>query len=141
VSVFVVDASVVIKWFLPEIHSDAALQLLAGAHQYMAPDLLFPEVGNVVWKKVRRGELSAEDGQRLAADLATVAVETVPSRALMSDAVALALATGVTAYDATYLALAIRLQTLLITADERLQQAVTSHTAAAAHVRLLQSFE
>ena len=29
VSVFVVDASVVIKWFVPEIHSDAARRLLS----------------------------------------------------------------------------------------------------------------
>ena len=40
-SVFVVDASVVIKWFVPEIHSDAAGRLLAMAHEYVAPDLLF----------------------------------------------------------------------------------------------------
>jgi len=49
VSVFVVDASVVIKWFVPEIHSEAARRLLAKAHQYLSPDLLFPEVGNVIW--------------------------------------------------------------------------------------------
>lgn len=67
-------------------------------------------------------------------------VETVPSRALMSDAVALAVATGVTVYDATYLALAVRLDTVLITADERLRSALASHPAAASHVRLVQSF-
>ena len=29
-SIFVVDASVAIKWFFPEIHGDAALRLLFG---------------------------------------------------------------------------------------------------------------
>ena len=36
-SVFVVDASVVVKWFVPEIHSDAARRLLVLPHEYIAP--------------------------------------------------------------------------------------------------------
>jgi predicted nucleic acid-binding protein len=50
-SVFVVNASVVIKWFVPEIYSDRARRLLAATHQYLSPDLLFPEVGNAIWKR------------------------------------------------------------------------------------------
>jgi len=119
VSVYIVDASVVIKWFVPEIHSIAARRLLAGPHEYLSPDLLFPEVGNVLWKKVRRGELTAEQGERLAADISTVAVETVPARGLLVDAHALAVTTGLTVYDSMYLALAVRLKTELITADDR----------------------
>ena len=140
-SVFVVDASVVIKWFVPEIHSDQARRLLAAMHQYLAPDLLFPEVGNVIWKKIRRGELSAEQGHRLAVDVSNVAVETVSTRVLMIDAHALAVTTGLTVYDAMYLALAVRLKTALITADERLSRTVAAHPMAAAHVRPVQTFE
>jgi hypothetical protein len=80
-----------------EVHSDAARRLLTATHLYPAPDLLFPELGNVIRKKVRRGELSAENGHRLAGDLTTVPVETFSSRVLMSDAVALAPATGTAA--------------------------------------------
>jgi hypothetical protein len=58
VSLFVVDASVAIKWFLPEIHSDAALRLLAGEHTLHAPDLIFSEFGNVLWKRFRKREIS-----------------------------------------------------------------------------------
>ena len=140
-SVFVVDASVVIKWFVPEIHSDAARRLLAAAHQYLSPDLLFPEVGNVIWKKVRRGELTADEGERLAADISSIAVETVPTRGLMIDAHALAITTGLTVYDAMYLALAVRLKTELITADDRLGRIVAGHPVAAEHVRSVQTFE
>lgn len=140
-SVFVVDASVVIKWFVPEIHSDRARRLLAAAHQYLSPDLLFPEVGNAIWKKVRRGELTAEEGRQLAIDIARIAVETVSTRGLMIDAQALAITTGVTVYDAMYLALAIRLETELITADDKLGRTVAAHPMAAAHVRLVQTFE
>ena len=140
-SVFVVDASVVLKWFVPEIHSDAACRLLSATHQYLSPDLLLPEVGNAIWKKVRRGELTAEEGQRLAADISSVAVETVSTRGLMIDAHALAITTGLTVYDAMYLALAVRLKTEMITADERLSRTVAAHPMTAAHVRLVQTFE
>ena len=81
-SVFVVDASVVVKWFVPEIHSDAARQLLVLPHEYIAPDLLFAETANTIWKKIRRQELTAEEGQQLVADIRQIAVETVPCRAL-----------------------------------------------------------
>jgi len=140
VSVYVVDAIVVIKWFLPEIHSDAARRLLSGPHEFFSPDLLFPEVGNVIWKKVRRGELTTEQGERLAADISTVAVETVPTRGLVLDAYALAAATGLTVYDCMYLALAVRLETEMITADDRLGRTVAAHPMTAVHVRLIQSF-
>jgi predicted nucleic acid-binding protein len=141
VSVFVVDASVVIKWFVPELHSDRARRLLAAAHQYLSPDLLFPEVGNAIWKKVRRGELTAKEGQRLAVDIAGIAVETVSTRGLIVDAQALAITTGLTVYDAMYLTLAVRLKTELITADDRLGRTVAAHPMTAAHVRLVQTFE
>ena len=140
-SVFVVDASVVLKWFVPEIHSIAARRLLSGPHRYFSPDLLFPEVGNAIWKKVRRGELTGEDGQRLAVDISSVAVETVSTRGLMKDSHALAITTGLTVCDAMYLALAVRLNTEMITADDRLGRSVSAHPMAAAHVRLVQTFE
>ncbi len=97
-SVFVVDASVVVKWFVPEIHSDAARRLLVLPHEYIAPDLLFAETANTIWKKIRRQELTTEEGQQLVADIRQIAVETVPCRALAEDAHALANATGRTVY-------------------------------------------
>ncbi|MBI4266075.1 MAG: type II toxin-antitoxin system VapC family toxin, partial [Acidobacteria bacterium] len=102
-SVFVVDASLVVKWFVPEVHSEAARRWLGASHDYIAPDLVFPEVGNAIWKKTRRGELSEDEGQRLVADISAIGVEAVSMRALLPDAHALAIATGVTVYDATYL--------------------------------------
>ena len=140
-SLYVVDASVVIKWFVPEIHSDAACRLLSARHEYFSPDLLFPEVGNVIWKKVRRGELTAAQGERLAADISTVAVELVPTRGLLLDAHALAVTAGLTVYDSMYLALAVRLKTEMITADDRLGRTVAAHAMTAVHVRLVQTFE
>ena len=140
-SVFVVDASVVIKWFLPEVHSEAARRLLEQDHEYLAPDLLFAETANTIWKKMRRGELSPGQGERLVTDLGTIAVETVPVRTLASDACSLAATTGRSVYDALYLALALRLDTQMITADERLVSALAANPAVAPHIQSLQGFQ
>jgi predicted nucleic acid-binding protein len=139
--VFVVDASVVVKWFVPEIRSDAARRLLVLPHEYVAPDLLFAETANTIWKKTRRGDLTAEEGRQLVADIRQIAVETVSCRALAEDAQALANVTGRTVYDSMYVALAVRLSTRLITADERLEAALKKIPAMAGHIQLVQTFE
>jgi predicted nucleic acid-binding protein len=140
VSVFVVDASLVIKWFVPEIHSEAARRWLAASHDYVAPDLLFSEAGNAVWKKVRRKELDVNEARQLVVDLAQVAVETVATRNLLQDAVALALTVGITVYDAMYLTLAARLETEVITGDDRFAEKIAEHPVLVKHVRRLQDF-
>jgi predicted nucleic acid-binding protein len=140
VSVFVVDASLVIKWFVPEVHSEAARRWLGASHDYVAPDLLFAEAGNAVWKKVRREELEETEGRQLAMDLARVAVETVATRSLLQDALALALTAGITVYDAMYLTLAVRLETEVITGDDRFADRIAEHPLLGTHVRRLQDF-
>jgi len=130
----VIDASVAIKWFIPEVHSDAARRLLDAPGPYVAPDLLFAETANVIWKKVRRGELTEGDGRRLVKDICGLAIEAVPCRALAVDAHALASATGRTVYDAMYMALAVRLNTKLMTADDRLWNALRGNPMLAAHI-------
>jgi len=139
-SVFVVDASLVIKWFVPEIRGEAARRWLAAPHDYMAPDLLFAEAGNVVWKKVRRRELDDHEARQLVQDLAHVAVETVATRTLLRDALALALTADITVYDALYLTLAVRLETAVITGDDRFVEKVAAHPALRVHIRRLQDF-
>ena len=140
-SVYVVDASVVVKWFVPEIHSDRARRLLEAKHEYIAPDLLFAEAANAIWKKIRRQELTLQQGQRVVADMGRIAVETVACRVLAEDAHVLANATGQTVYDCMYIALAARLNTRAITADDRLEASLRRLPAVARHVQLLQIFE
>jgi predicted nucleic acid-binding protein len=69
-----------------------------------------------------------------------VAVDTVATRGLVGDAYALASVTGRSVYDSTYVALAVRLETQLITADDRLEKALAAHPMIAAHVCMVQTF-
>jgi predicted nucleic acid-binding protein len=61
----VVDSSVAMKWFVPENHSADARRILtgyqAGELTFLAPDLIYVEVGNVVWKKHRLQGLDYAD--------------------------------------------------------------------------------
>jgi hypothetical protein len=62
----VVDASVAIKWFVEENRSDAARAVLTSGELLVAPDLVVPEACNVAWKKVKRREISEEQGAAVA---------------------------------------------------------------------------
>ena len=75
------------------------------------------------------------------ADIGRIAVEAVSCRALAEDAHALANATGRTVYDSMYVALAVRLKTRAITADDRLEAALKRIPAVAGHIQLVQTFE
>lgn len=136
-TLLVVDASVVVKWFFPEPSADAARALLEAHARFAAPDLLFAEVGNTIWKRVRAGLLDHQAARRMVSDVATIAVEPVPSRALLRDAVGIALATTITVYDATYVALAVRLRTLMLTADARLHASLSKNALLSRHVQMV----
>ena len=121
---FVVDASVAIKWFIPEIHSEAAARLLDPEIYILAPDLIGPEVGNTIWKKTRRDEITRENAAEILAAFQCVGLEIHPSGVLVSSAFQLAAALDRTVYDSLYLALAVAQDCQLITADKRFHSVV-----------------
>jgi predicted nucleic acid-binding protein len=141
-TLFVVDASVVIKWFVAEPNSDIALRLLDVEKRFLAPDHLFAETTNAVWKKVRRGEFPPEHGRDVLAriEAAGIAVETLSCRDLAVDAYRIAVAYGRSVYDAMYLALAIKSNTRLITADDRLFNALAKAPGIALHIQSLRDY-
>lgn len=121
---FVVDASVAVKWFLPEDNSKEALQLLREGNELLAPDLIWAEVANVVWKRFRRGELEQAEGAALLRDLRRVPIRTCPSDLLLESAWAIAVNHGRTIYDSLYLALAVNRECPMVTADGLLYRAL-----------------
>ena len=123
-SAVVVDCAVAIKWFVPEELSAEAEGLLDGTRDLLAPDLLFAELGNVLWKKVSRRELTTAEARAVLSGISKVPLAVTPSRDLTAAALEIALAHGRTVYDAIYVALAVAHDCTLVTADERLVRAL-----------------
>lgn len=123
----VVDASVAIKWFVDEPDSAEAVAVLR--HPIAAPDLLAPECANILWKKVGRGELRANEAETIALALEGAVITLHPTRSYLADATRIACALGRAASDCFYLALAEKLQQPLVTADRRLVNAIRADRA------------
>lgn len=120
----VIDASVVVKLFFEEEHSKAAEQCVARADELLAPDLIWAETANVIWKRQRRGDLTADAALDLARHILALPVAIHPSADLVSDALYLAMRLERTVYDCLYLALAVRTASVLVTGDLRLVNAL-----------------
>lgn len=114
----IIDASIAVKWVVREPDSSQAEILLD--HNLIAPDLFFAECANVLWKKLRRGDLTEEQAGAAARALEQVDLVVVPTKAYLSRAVAIAAALDHPAYDAIYLAVAEAFGLRLATADARL---------------------
>ena len=120
----VVDASVAVKWLIPEAHHVEARRILTSAYARSAPDLIWPEVGNVLWKQWRRGDLTASATQEMLGQFQRFPVQIEPMRHLTPRAVAIAQETARSVYDCTYLALALERGRHLVTADRRFYNAL-----------------
>lgn len=127
----VVDASVAIKWYVQEPHTAAASRFLDAGCDLFAPDLLWCEFGNILWKKRLRGDLTAQVAQQIIGELERVAISTEPVAPLLEAAFDIAVRVGRTVYDGAYLAFAERLGCRCVTADEKLYNALQRDRIAA----------
>ncbi|HET7206448.1 MAG TPA: type II toxin-antitoxin system VapC family toxin [Terriglobales bacterium] len=130
----VIDASVAMKWTFPEINeqlTSEAVDLLQkyvfGALRIIVPDIFWAEVGNVLWKGVRRERWSRDAARIAATATRSRAFPTVSSSELLHDALEIAINHDRSVYDSLYLALAVQANCDLITADERLANAVAAY--------------
>lgn len=121
---YVVDASVAIKWFLPEIHSEAALRVKWLHNRLHVPGFLTLELGNVIAKKIRRGELTRESGRTILKELRHLPLQRHADDRLFPAAYELALNTQQSLYDCLYLALAEAVEGRMVTADRKFYQAL-----------------
>jgi predicted nucleic acid-binding protein len=122
---YVVDASVAVKWLVQEQHSEEAARLLDPDITLIAPELLFAEASNALWAMCRRGDISKSDFAEAISVLkaAPVAVP-VSMRQLAEMAGRLAIDLDHPVYDCVYLALAMREDCPVVTADRRFHEAV-----------------
>jgi predicted nucleic acid-binding protein len=132
----VIDASVAGKWIFPDEASEAADALLDDNDELLAPDLIYFEIGNVVWKRISRGKLDLALGFEVLEEFAKIPIVTGDIRSIGASALRIAAGYGRTFYDSSYLALALARGCELVTADERLFNSLR-HTELEGVVRLL----
>ena len=116
---YVLDTSVAIAWYLPEVFTDAARtwqsKLMNGEVTFHVPTLHYWEIANVLRSHVRRGQINLD----LATDIWGVhldaALQTTDPE--VDEVFATAVEHDATAYDAVYIALAIQLDLRLLTAE------------------------
>jgi len=130
----VIDASVALKWVVSEADSDAADAILD--QDLMAPVLWLAEAANVLWRKARTREITAEEANARLSELRKAPVASLSMEPYLERALELAVEIGHPAYDCIYLALALHHRTYVVTADRCFASAVSTPTLAGS-VRLL----
>ncbi|WP_206346047.1 type II toxin-antitoxin system VapC family toxin [Sulfolobus sp. S-194] len=117
----VVDASVVIKWFVNENYSKEALILkeayVKGLEDLLAPCILPFEVLNGLKYTYSLGEKELEEVGKILSDFQ---ITLYGFENILDEMVSLSLRYGITIYDAAYIALGKVLNEKVYTADERL---------------------
>lgn len=119
----VIDASVLVKWFVDEPRADRAAALRSG--ELIAPDVILIEVGNALWKLQRRGVLSGADYAEAVETLRAAPITLTPGQELLLPAARIAAELDHPLYDCLYVALAMREGFPLVTDDQRLLRAAT----------------
>jgi len=132
--IYVLDASVAAKWVLPTQDEPLAAEAARlyddyqkGDISFIVPDLFWAELGNALWNAVRRKRITREVAEKALSFLQARNLPTVPSPPLLGTALALAITCGRTVYDCVYVSLAASSSAELITADERLANALSAH--------------
>jgi len=135
---FVLDASVVLKWFLNEEESEIALKFredyLAGICSLAFPDLILYEVPNAL--KYQK-PFSLNSSIMAVGALIDLGVDIiVPTKTLIQRALEVAYKKNITYYDAAYIALAEELSYKFVTADSKLYNKTKDYM----FIELLSSF-
>ena len=131
----VIDASVALKWVLNEAGAESADALLD--EELIAPALWLLQAADALWRRARRGDISADEAAERLAELYNAPVTTAGIEEDLTAASALATMLDHPVHDCLYLALAIREDTFVVTADSRFHAVVDRSAAHRGRVRLL----
>lgn len=124
---FVPDASVAAAWLLPDEEAELAERALdcLADEEAKVPGLFWDELRNLLLAAERRGRIGAHHADASLARLRRLPIR-CPGDADDHLIMALARAHGLSAYDAGYLALAIREGCALASLDRRLNEAAAA---------------
>jgi predicted nucleic acid-binding protein len=122
----VVDASALVDLLLRAPGArDIQTKIFAPGQTLHAPHLLDIEVAHVIRRHAANGDIGNNRGQSALADLADLPLQRYPHGSLLQRI--WGLRNNLTAYDATYVALAEALGAVLLTRDKRLAAAAGHH--------------
>lgn len=109
---------------MPEIHAAAACRLLREGVTLLAPDLIWAEVANGLWRKWRDKELADDAVTGILDDFRRYPLHIHSGESLYAQAWPVARSSGRTFHDSLYLALAIGSDCRLVTAGRRFAHAI-----------------
>ena len=139
-SLYVVDASVAIKLYVPEVHSPEAIRFFSDDHELIVPEFMLAELGNIVWKKsALLGELTEAEAKEIVDAVRDLPFGYYHASGLLTDALQIALSTKRSVYDSLYLALAAKEECQLMTDDRKLYESLKS-TSLARFVTLIENY-
>lgn len=136
---FVVDAGVALKWLVDEPLRDRAMDLIDWRLALHAPQSILAEIDDLVCRKLRQGEIDTAHARRIVECMPGYFDLLHPPQSVGQAALEIALRLGLPLRDGIYLACVRSLGLPLITADERLLEAV-AHTSYASQVVRLADF-
>jgi predicted nucleic acid-binding protein len=128
---FVLDTSALLRFYLADGPLPPSLELAmqrgcSGDALLLVPDVCLLECASVLLKQVQRQLLSMDECRDLLADLMQLPLRTTSANELALAALEQAMAFSLSVYDANFLALALKHDALLITADKQLSKAAAS---------------
>ena len=128
----IIDTSALFALYVPEKLSDFVRREIENVEECYFLDLIFYEFPNVIRKRVIRKELSKDEAEEiLTRGLSYVGLcNVVSGKELVRAAYEISLKYSLTIYDSSLIALAEKVNDVILTADERLLRGISNYPEA-----------
>jgi len=129
VTVYIVDASIVVEYIIAGPYTPNAKTLFNGAlhgDQFTAPELYLAECVNVIWKMVRFRGMPSNQAIQALRDLKAMPIKRAAIKGVLAPALAIGLKHELAIYDSLYIALALKTGSVFITIDTKQQRAASA---------------
>ncbi len=126
----VIDASAALRWFIPASATASTYPLPDTDQPLVAPDLFLAEVRNTALVHMRKKELAREQAVAMVSTIDKLMAGYFPMADITEMAWSMALEFDHSVYDCYYIALARQLDTVLVSADQRMIRKFASTTIA-----------
>jgi predicted nucleic acid-binding protein len=124
--IYVLDASVIIKWFSEEEYTNTAIEIrnkfFKCTYELAAPDLILYEVSNALRFNPKFDEEDVIEAVSSLFDMGISII--VPTPRVVKSSITMAFKYNITIYDAFYAALAGEIGFTFVTADSKLYQKI-----------------